>query len=101
MMKRAMISLLILVVALSFASAVMACPADGADKSACPYHTPNSYTKQLSVGEKFKCAQCGMEGTVTKDTPSVEHEGKYYYFMTAQCKETFQKRVEEFYKGKQ
>jgi YHS domain-containing protein len=85
-----------------YAMAAYACPGDAmADgKSACPYHTENSYAKKLAVGDKFKCANCGMDGTVAADTPMVEHEGKYYYFMSDSCKKEFEKKVDEFYKGK-
>ena len=32
------------------------------------------------LGTSAKCAVCGMKVYVKKDTPSVEYQGKYYYF---------------------
>ncbi|TKJ41953.1 hypothetical protein CEE36_07825 [candidate division TA06 bacterium B3_TA06] len=48
-----------------------------------------SKAKTDEVTKKATDPTCGMEVTVTDETPTYEYEGKTYYFCSADCKTKF------------
>lgn len=51
---------------------------------------------QEELGKKFICPICGMEITVSTQTPALEYKGQIYYFCTEDEKAQFMKTPEEF-----
>ena len=51
---------------------------------------------QEELGKKIVCPICGMEITVSTQTPALEYKGQIYYFCTEDEKAQFMKTPEEF-----
>jgi YHS domain-containing protein len=51
---------------------------------------------QEELGKKVVCPICGMEITVSAQTPALEYEGQIYYFCTEDEKIQFMKTPENF-----
>jgi YHS domain-containing protein len=54
---------------------------------------------QEELGKKIVCPICGMEITVSTQTPALEYKGQVYYFCTVDEKAQFMKTPEEFLSG--
>ena len=51
---------------------------------------------QEELGKKVVCPICGMEITVSAQTPALEYEGQVYYFCTEDEKTQFMENPEKF-----
>ncbi len=54
------------------------------------------YTK---IGNKLICPVMGEKFTITEKTPSVEYNGKMYFFCCPGCVEKFKKEPDKYLKG--
>ncbi|HEY8432484.1 MAG TPA: YHS domain-containing protein [Sandaracinaceae bacterium] len=54
---------------------------------------------EAQVGDRTTCPVSGEEFVVSESSPSVEHEGRTYYFCCPGCAERFQANPEQYLGG--